>query len=125
MKRAGVLFLVVFAATLASAQITFGGGPGPERKEKPITSRTLTGTVMDKNDKPISEAIVYLKDTKTLAIKSFVSKDDGTYRFPALSMNIDYEIYAQKDQTKSPTKKLSQFDGSGTPRINLRIEGPG
>ena len=124
MRSAGMLFLVLFAATLASAQITFGGGPGPVRKEKPITSRTLTGTVMDKNDKPLPDAIVYLKDTKTLKIQSYVSRDDGTYRFPALSMNIDYEVYAQKADAKSPTKKLSQFDGSGNPKINLKIDGP-
>jgi hypothetical protein len=122
MKRAMAVLLVMISATLGVAQITFGGGPGPERKDKPITSRTVIGLVTDKNDSPIPDAIVYLKDTKTLAIKSYVSQKDGTYRFNALSMNIDYELYAQKDNKKSAIKKLSQFDGRAEPRINLKIE---
>lgn len=121
MKRILVLLLVLTAATIASAQIQFGGGPGPEKKEKPVTSRNLNGLVTDKNDNPISDAIVYLKDTKTLAIKSYVSQKDGSYRFNALSMNNDYEVYAQKSEKKSPTKKLSQFDSRAEPRINLKI----
>ncbi len=122
MKRGILLLLVMFSATFALGQITFGGGTPPEKKVKPITSRTLIGTVTDKNDKPLADAIVYLKDTKTLAIKSYISQADGSYRFSALSMNIDYEVYATKDDKKSPTKKLSQFDGRAEPRLNLAID---
>ena len=121
MKKIVVVLLVLVTATIAGAQIQFGGGPGPERKEKPVTARNLNGLVTDKNDNPIPDAIVYLKDTKTLAIKSYVSQKDGSYRFNALSMNNDYEVYAQKDEKKSPTKKLSQFDSRAEPRINLKI----
>jgi hypothetical protein len=121
MQRALAMFLVLISASFAIAQITFGGGASPDKKVKPITSRTLIGQVTDESDQPVSEAIVYLKDTKTLAIKSYVSQKDGSYRLNALSMNIDYEVYAQKDDKKSPMKKLSQFDGRGEPRINLKI----
>jgi hypothetical protein len=122
MKRLLALLLVLIVASFGVAQITFGGGPSIPKKDKPITSRTVIGQVTDKNDQPIAEAIVYLKDTKTLAIKSYVSQKDGMYRFNALSMNIDYELYAQKDDKKSPTKKLSQFDGRAEPRINITID---
>lgn len=122
MQRAVAVFLVLISASIAFGQITFGGGASPEKKVKPITSRVLIGQVTDKNDNPVSDAIVYLKDTKTLAIKSYVSQKDGTYRFNALSVNIDYEVYAQKQDKKSPVKKLSQFDGRAEPRINLKIE---
>jgi hypothetical protein len=122
MQRAFAVFLVLISASFAIAQIKFGGGSPPEKKEKPITSRVLIGQVTDKNDAPVAEAIVYLKDTKTLAIKSYVSQKDGSYRFNALSVNIDYEVYAQKDDKKSPVKKLSQFDSRAEPRINLKIE---
>jgi hypothetical protein len=122
MKRYAAVLLALISASFAVAQIQFGGGAAPERKDKPITSRTVIGQITDKNNQPISDAIVYLKDTKTLAIKSYVSQKDGMYRFNALSMNIDYELYAQKDDKKSPMKKLSQFDGRAEPRINLTIE---
>jgi hypothetical protein len=122
MKRVLLFVVVVAMVSIASAQIQFGGGASVPKKEKPLTSRTLIGLVTDKNDAPISDAIVYLKDTKTLGIKSYVSQKDGAYRFNGLSLNIDYEVYAQKGDKKSPTKKLSQFDSRGEPRINLKIE---
>ena len=121
MKRSLVVLLVLIWATMATAQIQFGGGSPPDKKEKPLTSRNLSGQITDKNDNPIPDAIVYHKDTKTLSIKSYVSQKDGTYRFNALSMNNDYEVYAQKEDKKSPTKKLSQFDSRGEPKINLKI----
>ena len=123
MKRLSIIAVLILAlGALAVAQITFGGGSPPPKKEKPITSRTLIGLVTDKSDNPIPDAIVYLKDTKTLGIKSYVSQKDGSYRFNALAVNIDYEVYAQKDQKKSSTKKLSQFDNRAEPRINLSIQ---
>ncbi len=121
MKKWFAVLLLLAATSFAGAQIQFGGGSPPEKKEKPITSRNLSGQITDKNDNPVSDAIVYLKDTKTLSIKSYVSQKDGSYRFNALSMNNDYEVYAQKEEKKSPTKKLSQFDSRGEPRINLKI----
>jgi hypothetical protein len=121
MKRVIAVLLVMFCASFAAAQVTLGGGSPMPKKDKPVTSRTLIGVVLDKNDNPISDAIIYLKDTKTLAIKSYISQKDGSYRFNALSMNVDYEVYAQKDDNKSPTKKLSQFDGRAEPRLNLKI----
>ena len=82
----------------------------------------LTGTVLDKSDQPIAGAVVYLKNMKTLAVKSFFAQKDGTYRFPQLALNTDYEVYAEKDGKKSDTKTISQFDDRYAPTINLRID---
>jgi hypothetical protein len=83
--------------------------------------RVLTGTVMDKNDQPIPSAVVYLKNEKTLAMRTFFADKDGAYRFPQLDRNVDYEIYAEKDGKRSDTKTVSQFDDRTAPHINLRI----
>ena len=80
------------------------------------------GTALRNFDKPIGDAVVYLKNTKTLAIKTYISQNDGTYRFPELSLNSDYELYAQKQGKKSNTKTLSQFDDREKPNINLQID---
>ncbi|HKD85842.1 MAG TPA: carboxypeptidase-like regulatory domain-containing protein [Terriglobales bacterium] len=91
-------------------------------KSSRIISRTLTGTVTDKADKPIANAVVYLKNTKTLAVKTVFAQNDGAYRFPELSPNVDYDIYAVKDGKKSNTKTLSQFDNREKANINLQID---
>ncbi|MGC2110979.1 MAG: carboxypeptidase-like regulatory domain-containing protein [Candidatus Korobacteraceae bacterium] len=126
MKRAFGTLIVLMIALSCSAQlqIPMGGSPstGDTHKNPRSTSRTLTGTVADKSDKPIPEAVVYLKNTKTLAIKTYISQNDGTYRFPELSPNVDYEVYAQKDGKKSSTKTVSQFDDRNKVNVNLVID---
>jgi Carboxypeptidase regulatory-like domain len=125
-KLIGIL-LLAFAATACSAQLevplggSHSGDNTPARKTRP-TSRILTGTVLDKGDKPISDAIVYLKNTKSLAVKTYISQNDGSYRFPELSLNADYEVYAEKEGKKSKTKTVSQFDDRPAPNINLQID---
>jgi hypothetical protein len=78
--------------------------------------------VLDKADKPVANAIVYLKNSKTLAMKTYIAQSNGTYRFPELSPNVDYDVYAQKDGKKSNSKTLSQFDDRQKPNINLVID---
>ncbi len=85
-------------------------------------TRSLQGQVMNDADAPIPTAIVYLKNTKTLAVKTFIADKDGIYRFTALSPNVDYEVYAEKDGKKSDTKTLSSFDSKKQATINLKIK---
>ena len=124
-KFFGIAVFVMIVAFACSAQLTIPmGGTGSSdtnRKAPRTTSRTLTGMVMDKSDKPIPEAVVYLKNTKTLAMKTYIAQNDGGYRFPELSNNIDYEVYAEKSGKKSSTKTLSQFDDRPKSAINLVI----
>ncbi len=121
----GTLFVMAMALS-CSAQLTIpmGGTSSGGDSQKPIrsTTRLLTGTVLDKGDKPIPNAIVYLKNTKSLAVKTYIAQQDGTYRFPELSPNLDYEVYAEKDGKKSGTKTISQFDDRQKPNVNLVID---
>jgi len=84
-------------------------------------TRTVQGQVMKGGDAPLPGAVVYLKNTKTLAVRTFVSDDKGNYRFASLSPNVDYEIYAEYKGAKSDTKTLSAFDSRATATINLKV----
>ena len=85
-------------------------------------ARSLQGQVLDDRDAGIAGSIVYLKNTKTLAVKTFIADKDGVYRFNALSPNVDYEVYAEKDGKKSDNKTLSSFDSRKAATINLKIK---
>lgn len=119
----GLIVVLVALSSHAQLQIPMGGSSPSDtnRKNTRITSRILTGTVLDKSEKPVSNAVVYLKNTKTLMVKTYIAQNDGTYRFPELSPNVDYDIYAEKDGQKSKTKTLSQFDDREKVNINLEI----
>ena len=115
MKRFLIPTLLLLFAISAFAQ--FGGGEG----KKGSAQRLLTGQVVTSSNAPVDKAIVYLKNTKTLAMKPFITNPDGQYRFPALSPNVDYEVYAEANGKKSDTKVLSSLDSRPNPVIHLKI----
>ncbi len=84
--------------------------------------RTVQGKVTDKGDAAISGAVVYLKDDHSLALKSFISEADGGYRFGQLSDGTDYELWAESNGKKSPTKTISSFDSKKAFQLNLKID---
>jgi len=94
----------------------------PDQKDKPATGRLLTGKVLDKHDNPVVNSVVYLSNTRTHAVTSYIVGPDGSYQFPQLSPNVDYEVYAQYQGHKSDTKTVSQFDDRKQVNIVLRID---
>jgi Carboxypeptidase regulatory-like domain len=90
-------------------------------KDKSL-GKLLFGKVLDQQDNPVVGAIVYLTNTRTHAVKSYIVGQDGTYRFPALSATVDYEVYAQHNKGKSDTKSVSQFDDRSQVYIDLKID---
>jgi hypothetical protein len=84
--------------------------------------RSLQGEVMGRQDAALNQAVVYLKNTKTLAVRTYIADNEGKYQFNALSPNVDYEVYAEYDGQKSSTKTLSSFDSRNKAYINLKID---
>jgi hypothetical protein len=70
----------------------------------------------------LPNAVVYLTNTHTRSVKTYIVGPDGTYRFPALQPSIDYEVYAQFNNRKSHTKTVSQFDDRQQVYISLKID---
>ncbi len=85
--------------------------------------RTLSGHVIDSNNKPLQKAVVYLKNTRSLVIKTYITESDGSYRFSALAPNVDYEVYADFQGARSDTKTLSAFDNRKQIQFTLKIRG--
>jgi hypothetical protein len=105
--------LLVTLATVASAS--------PDKKDKTV-GRLLSGKVLDPQDNPLPDAVVYLTNTRNRAVKTYIVGQDGTYRFPSLSSATDYEVYAQFKGHKSDTKSVSQFDDRSQVYIDLKID---
>lgn len=95
-----------------------------KKKDPNASLRTVQGTVTDAAGNPVDGAIVQLKDTKTLQIRSFVTQQKGAYYFHGLSPNVDYEVRADypTQGTSSPTKTVSSFDSRKEVSINLKLE---
>jgi hypothetical protein len=116
-KKRCVSLLVFLLVSLAFI------GVQAKDKTKPPVGRLLTGKVLDKKDNPVVNAIVYLVNSRTHEVKTYIVSEDGAYHFPELSTNMDYELYAQFKGVKSPTRTVSQFDDRPQINIVLRIGG--
>lgn len=66
-------------------------------------------------------AVVLLKDTKTLQVRSFIAQDDGHYHFYGLSTDINYQLRAELNDMTSPTKMVSVFDSHQKVKLNLKL----
>ncbi len=84
--------------------------------------KSVQGTVTDTTDKTVDGAVVQLKDTKTLQIRSFITKADGVYHFHGLNPNVDYEVKAEYQGASSSTKTLSSFDTKKPAVVNLKLD---
>ena len=91
------------------------------QKQKQV-GRLLFGKVLDTRDNPLKDAVVYVTNTRTRAIKTYIVGADGAYRFPALSTAVDYEVYAQYNGRKSDTKSVSQFDDRPQVYLDLKVD---
>jgi len=112
-----VAVTAIFALLVAMGAVAHAS---PDKKDK-SAGRLLYGKVLDPHDNPLPDAIVYLTNTRTRAVKTYIVGQDGTYRFPALSTAIDYEVYAQYKGLKSDTKSVSQFDDRSQVYLDLRV----
>lgn len=95
----------------------------PDKKEKTV-GRLVYGKVLDPQDNPLPDAVVYVTNTRNRAVKTYIVGPDGTYRFPALSTATDYEVYAQYKGQKSDTKSVSQFDNRSQVYLDLKVKTP-
>jgi len=93
-----------------------------ERKKADSNERSLTGVITDKTDNPVEGAVVQIKDTKTLRVRSFLTKADGKYMFHGLSVDTDYEVKAERQGQASDTRTLTVYDSRKEPIINLKLD---
>jgi Carboxypeptidase regulatory-like domain len=118
-KRSVIKAVVVACALLVALGAV--SSATPDKKDRTV-GRLLFGKVLDPQDNPLPDAVVYVTNTRTRAVKTYIVGPDGTYRFPALSTAVDYEVYAQYKGHKSDTKSVSQFDDRSQVYLDLRID---
>jgi hypothetical protein len=111
-KRFAVILLV-----MALASFAFG-----QKKSKEPQEKAVSGIVTDASGAPVPGAVVQLKNTKTLQVRSFIAKDTGEYFFQGLTTDVDYELKAESNGKSSATRVLSSFDSHPEAKINLQLK---
>jgi hypothetical protein len=104
------LFLTCFASMVL---------PADKKDEDKL--RMVQGVVTDAQDNPLVGAVVQLKNSKTLQVRSFITQENGVYQFHGLDPNVDYLLKADYEGASSPWKTLSSFDSRKQATMNLKI----
>jgi hypothetical protein len=92
-----------------------------DQKKSEAQLRTVHGSVVDKGDSAIASSVVYLKNLKSQAVKTYIADDTGHYRFSGLDPNADYEIHAEHGDFTSPTRTISSYDSRRDIEVTLKL----
>ncbi len=109
----GVFFLALFVLAASAAAQGKKGEP---------QLRTVRGQVFDKQEDVLPKSVVYLKNTRTQTVKTYIADDGGNYRFSGLDPNVDYEIHAEHEGQTSQTRTISSFEGRKDIVLNLKVD---
>jgi hypothetical protein len=116
----GIMRYVVYALVLMLLPIC---ALAQKKDKADANTRSVQGVVSDSGGSPIPGAIVQLKNTKTLQVRSFVTKEDGSYYFHGLSSNTDYDLKAESGNLQPSSRTLSSFDSRRTAVMNFKLAG--
>jgi hypothetical protein len=105
-RRKWFISLLAIVALIALGDQAFA----QKKRKKGERTRTVKGLVTTEAEDPIRGAVVQLKNTRTLQVKSFFTTPAGSYYFHGLDPNVDYEMKAKFDEASSRTRTVSSFD---------------
>ena len=95
----------------------------PRTAAAQTAERVVQGKVALASGSMAKGAIVYIKNAKTLEVRTYISTDDGSYRFGQLNPDANYTVWAEYQGKKSKERSISSFDTRKTFNIALKIEG--
>jgi hypothetical protein len=80
-SRKGVRVLSILGVALIFSAGILAQKKSREERREEANSRSVQGLVTGPDDKPIAGAVVQLKDTRSLQVRSFITQEDGAYHF--------------------------------------------
>ena len=86
-------------------------------------ARSVRGVVTDREGTPLPSTVVQIEDTATLYVRSFITRNDGSYFFVDLDPDRDYILKAHHRNAWSRAKTLSRFDSRKEATVNLKVDG--
>jgi len=108
---------LLFLLALSIAALPARAGQGPLGSEL----REVRGSTVDKDEKPIASAVIYLQNVQTLTVTTQISDDHGQYHFSGLDPNVNYELHAEHNDQTSGEHTISTFNRRKDKLVILKI----
>lgn len=109
------------ALTASSVLLTTFCAPAFAQKRAPI-ERIAEGQVVNKAGDAIAGAVVYLKDSHSNSVRTYIADDSGRFRFGNLSQNTDYQLWADSNGVRSKSRVISSFDSENSFHFTLKVD---
>ena len=109
-------------AVIALALVFVAAAAFAQNSKHDSQLKTVRGVVIDKSENPVPAGVVFLKNTRTNQVRSYIADNSGNFRFSGLDPNADYELHAEKDGAKSQTRNISSFESRLDIVANLKLE---
>jgi len=110
------------AITLLLSLLFLTAAANAQDSKKESQLRTVRGVVVDKGESPVQGGVVFLKNLRNNQVRSYIADNEGLFRFSGLDPNADYEVHAEKDGAKSPTRQVSSFDNRKEIVLTLKLD---
>lgn len=94
----------------------------PAAEAQNLGQRVVEGVVLDAASHKVTEATVFLRNSKTKTIRSYTTEQGGRFRFVQVSMSDDFDLWAEKDGKKSANKTISSWDTRKDVQEELRLK---
>lgn len=113
-------------AFLLGALALLPGGAHAQKHSKHAAAKAVPdivaeGHVVNHAKAPVANAVVYLENPNSLAIKSYLTDQNGHFHFNELSPQTDYEVWAEQNGVESKHKFISQFSSHTKFDFTLRL----
>ncbi|MGA8230448.1 MAG: carboxypeptidase-like regulatory domain-containing protein [Candidatus Acidiferrales bacterium] len=116
----GVLLVVLAGAILTPGVRSQESDKDAKAREAKL--RTIRGSVIDRDENPVPESIVYLKNLRSQSVKTYIADSSAQYRFSGLDPNADYELHAEKGDVSSAVRTISNFDNRKDMELTLKLD---
>jgi len=122
LRRASVAACIMFMGLAAGLVPCGPRGPVPQAEAQNLGQRVVMGSVVDAESAAVAGATVFLRNTKTKSTRSYTSSKEGRFRFAQVNMAEDFDLWAEKEGRKSPTKTVSSWDARKEFETELKIK---
>lgn len=116
-----VVLSLSLACTTCGVVLATSTTPASAQKRAPI-ERIAQGQVVNKTGVPIAGAVVYLKDSHSNSIRTYIADNSGNFRFGNLSQNTDYQLWANSNGVRSKSREISSFDSENSFHFTLKVD---
>jgi hypothetical protein len=115
----GLLVVMLVGAMVVPAVRSQESDKAAKAREAKL--RTVHGSVIDKDENPVPESIVYLKNLRSQSVKTYIADSAAQYKFSGLDPNVDYEVHAEKGDATSSLRTVSNFDSRKDLEVTLKL----